>query len=159
MISPQPTKLFLQDTIFAHVLYAVFRCAQYGRLAGCFNMALLQGLACLVAGGANGLGRATVQRLVQHGCRVVIADLPSSEGDKVASDLGENCIFIPTDVRVKLFLHIGELREGLMPQWYPLLKNNKLFLVYVPSRRVAEEQFVSFQDWTRKAGWVNHMMP
>jgi len=62
-------------------------------------MALLKGLACLVAGGANGLGRATAQRLVQHGCRVVIADLPSSEGDKVASDLGEDCIFVPTDVR------------------------------------------------------------
>ena len=120
-------------------------------------MAPLKGLACLVAGGASGLGRATVQRLVQHGCRVVIADLPSSEGDKVASDLGENCIFIPTDVRVKLFLHIGELREGLMPQWYPLLKNNKLFLIYVPSRRVAEEQFVNFRTGTREAGWVNHM--
>ena len=80
------------------MLYEVLRCAQYGRLAGCFNMAL-KGLACLVAGGANGLGRATAQRLVQHGCRVVIADLPSSEGDRVASDLGENCIFVPTDVR------------------------------------------------------------
>lgn len=63
-------------------------------------MAFLKGLACLVAGGANGLGRATVQRLVQHGCRVVIADLPLSEGDNVASDLGENCLFVPTDVRV-----------------------------------------------------------
>lgn len=89
------------------MLYAVFRCAQYGRLAGCFKMASLKGLACLVAGGANGLGRATVQRLVQHGCRVVIADLPSSEGDKVASDLGENCIFVPTDVREKLFMHVS----------------------------------------------------
>ena len=70
-------------------------------------MASLKGLACLVAGGSSGLGRATVKRLVQHGCRVVIADLPSSEGDKVASDLGENCIFVPADVRVKLFMHIS----------------------------------------------------
>lgn len=36
--------------------------------------------------------------MVQQGCRVVIADLPSSEGDKVASDLGEKCVFVPTDV-------------------------------------------------------------
>ncbi|KAJ7363277.1 hypothetical protein OS493_011560 [Desmophyllum pertusum] len=61
-------------------------------------MALLRGLACLVVGGASGLGRATAQRLLQHGCRVVIADLPSSEGDRVASDLGEKCIFVPADV-------------------------------------------------------------
>lgn len=73
-------------------------------------MALLKGLSrsCLVAGGASGLGRATAQRLVQNGCRVVIADLPSSDGDKVANDLGDNCMFVPTDVRV---------REGFMPQW------------------------------------------
>ena len=63
-------------------------------------MALLRGLACLVVGGASGLGRATAQRLLQHGCRVVIADLPSSEGDRVANDLGEKCIFVPADVRV-----------------------------------------------------------
>ena len=67
-------------------------------------MALLQGLACLVAGGASGLGRATAQRLVQHGCRVVIADLPLSGGDTVASDLGKNCIFVATDVRVRISL-------------------------------------------------------
>ena len=66
-------------------------------------MALLKGLSCLVAGGASGLGRATAQRLVQNGCRVVIADLPSSDGDKVANDLGDNCMFVPTDVRVKLY--------------------------------------------------------
>ena len=70
------------------------------RLLAISNMAtVLKGVACLVAGGANGLGRATVQKLVQQGCRVVIADLPSSEGDKVASDLGEKCVFVPTDVR------------------------------------------------------------
>lgn len=53
---------------------------------------------CLVSGGASGLGLATARRLVRNGYRVVIADLPSSEGDKVARDLGENCIFVPTDV-------------------------------------------------------------
>ena len=59
-------------------------------------MAAVRG--CLVSGGASGLGLATARRLVKNGYRVVIADLPSSEGDKVARDLGENCIFVPTDV-------------------------------------------------------------
>ena len=60
--------------------------------------AVRKGFACLVSGGASGLGLATAQRLVRNGCRVVIADLPSSEGDMVANDLGDNCIFVPTDV-------------------------------------------------------------
>ena len=53
---------------------------------------------CLVTGGASGLGRATVQRLARHGARVVIADLPSSDGENVAKELGENCCFAPADV-------------------------------------------------------------
>ena len=60
--------------------------------------AVRKAVACLVSGGASGLGLATAQRLVKNGCRVVIADLPSSKGDRVARDLGESCIFVPTDV-------------------------------------------------------------
>ena len=60
--------------------------------------ALQQRAVCIVTGGASGLGRATVQRLVQNGARVVIADLPSSDGENVAKELGESCCFAPTDV-------------------------------------------------------------
>lgn len=62
-------------------------------------MASLRKTVCLVTGGASGLGRATVQRLTRNGARVVIADLPSSDGDSVAKELGGNtCCFAPTDV-------------------------------------------------------------
>ena len=61
-------------------------------------MAAPQKAICLVTGGASGLGRATVQRLARNGARVVIADLPSSEGENVAKELGENCCFAPADV-------------------------------------------------------------
>lgn len=60
--------------------------------------ATLQKAVCLVTGGASGLGRATVQRLVKNGARVVIADLPSSDGENVAKELGGSCCFAPTDV-------------------------------------------------------------
>lgn len=63
------------------------------------NMAgALKKAVCIVTGGASGLGRATVQRLAQNGARVVIADLPESDGENVAKELGENCCFAPTDV-------------------------------------------------------------
>eukprot|EP00794_Sanderia_malayensis_P007383 gene7383-8202_t len=55
-------------------------------------------LVCIVTGGASGLGKATVQRLVGCGARVLIADLPKSDGDNVAKELGDNCIFQPVDV-------------------------------------------------------------
>ena len=62
-------------------------------------MASLQKTVCLVTGGASGLGRATAQRLIRSGARVVIADLPKSDGDNTSKELGENsCYFSPTDV-------------------------------------------------------------
>ena len=52
----------------------------------------------LVTGGASGLGRATVERFIQQGAKVVLCDLPTSQGKDVAAALGENCVFAPTDV-------------------------------------------------------------
>ena len=52
----------------------------------------------LVTGGASGLGRATVERFIKQGSRVVLCDLPSSSGQDVAKSLGDNCVFAPTDV-------------------------------------------------------------
>lgn len=50
----------------------------------------------LVTGGASGLGLATARALAAAGSRVVIADLPSSQGKDVAAELdGE---FVPADV-------------------------------------------------------------
>lgn len=56
----------------------------------------------LVTGGASGLGRATVERLVQSGASAVIVDLPSSDGQAVAASLGNRCAFAPADVSPKL---------------------------------------------------------
>lgn len=58
----------------------------------------LQNVVTLVTGGASGLGKATVERFVQKGAKVVLCDLPSSPGKEVAEALGENVIFVPTDV-------------------------------------------------------------
>ena len=62
-------------------------------------MAAVQRIVCMVTGGASGLGRATAQRLVGQGARVVIADLPSSEGENAAAQLGDKCAFAAADVR------------------------------------------------------------
>jgi NAD(P)-dependent dehydrogenase (short-subunit alcohol dehydrogenase family) len=52
----------------------------------------------LVSGGASGLGLATARRLVDGGARVVVLDLPSSDGAAVADELGDGARFAPADV-------------------------------------------------------------
>ena len=52
----------------------------------------------IVTGGASGLGRATVSRLAHQGARVLIADLPGTDGEQVAKENGDQTIFVPTDV-------------------------------------------------------------
>lgn len=52
----------------------------------------------LVTGGASGLGLATAEALVADGAKVVIVDLPSSDGKAVAERLGAGVTFSPGDV-------------------------------------------------------------
>ena len=59
----------------------------------------VHGISSLVTGGASGLGLATSRRLVDAGAHVVIADLPSSAGEDVAAEVGEQARFVAADVR------------------------------------------------------------
>ncbi len=61
-------------------------------------MRLTDGDVALVSGGASGLGLATAEKLHAQGARVVILDLPSSDGAAVAERLGEEVVFVGGDV-------------------------------------------------------------
>jgi 3-hydroxyacyl-CoA dehydrogenase/3-hydroxy-2-methylbutyryl-CoA dehydrogenase len=52
----------------------------------------------LITGGASGLGAGTARMLVDNGGKAVILDLPSSQGEALADDLGDSALFVPTDV-------------------------------------------------------------
>jgi len=58
----------------------------------------IDGISALVTGAASGLGRACAERLIDLGARVVLLDLPASDGDAVARALGANARFAATDV-------------------------------------------------------------
>ena len=75
----------------------------------------------LITGAASGLGRATAERFVKQGAKVILCDLPSSEGLAVEHDLSKsskaiNAMFVPTDVtqpeQVTEALNTAELLYG-----------------------------------------------
>ncbi|MGW5515308.1 3-hydroxyacyl-CoA dehydrogenase [Nocardia africana] len=58
----------------------------------------LENAVAVVTGGASGLGLATVKELHGQGAKVVIIDLPSSNGEAIAKELGDGAVFAATDV-------------------------------------------------------------
>ncbi|CAH2230737.1 jg12029 [Pararge aegeria aegeria] len=69
---------------------------------------MLKGLVSLVTGGASGLGKATVERLVQNGGKVVILDIQGTRAQELAKTIGEDvqvtvgCVTSEEDVKKAL---------------------------------------------------------
>lgn len=59
----------------------------------------ITGAVAVVTGGASGLGLATTTALAAAGASVVVVDLENSDGERVASDLGQRVRFVAGDVR------------------------------------------------------------
>jgi len=59
---------------------------------------MLDGAAFLITGGASGLGAAAASYLVEHGASVVLGDVNTEDGEAHAKALGEQAIFVETDV-------------------------------------------------------------
>jgi NAD(P)-dependent dehydrogenase (short-subunit alcohol dehydrogenase family) len=58
----------------------------------------LDGKVAIITGGARGIGRATVDRYVEEGARVVIADVNDELGEQAAAELGSAVRYKRTDV-------------------------------------------------------------
>ena len=58
----------------------------------------IDGRGAIVAGGASGLGEATVRALHAGGAHVTIADMNAEKGEALATELGERAAFVQCDV-------------------------------------------------------------
>jgi NAD(P)-dependent dehydrogenase (short-subunit alcohol dehydrogenase family) len=58
----------------------------------------LNELCAIVSGGASGLGRAVVERVLAEGGRCALFDVNEEQGRRVAAELGERALFVRADV-------------------------------------------------------------
>lgn len=61
-------------------------------------MARLQDKVVIITGAAQGMGATHAQRCIAEGAKVVLTDLNERKGQQLASELGENALFIQHDV-------------------------------------------------------------
>ena len=59
---------------------------------------LLNDKVAIVTGGTSGIGLATVERFVDEGAKVVIADIQDDLGAAIATRLGDSVVYVHTDV-------------------------------------------------------------
>jgi len=79
------------------------------------NNGRLAGKVAIVTGGNSGMGAGTVELFAAEGARVVIAARGEEQGQALADQIGENVIFVRTDVAVEA--DVKALIDTTMEKW------------------------------------------
>nr|WP_306361820.1 SDR family NAD(P)-dependent oxidoreductase [Nocardia sp. CC227C] len=77
-------------------------------------MNLLDGKVAVITGAASGMGLATAETFVEHGAKVVLADIQEERGAAAAARLDDSALFVRTDVTVA-----AQASPPSEPRWTP----------------------------------------
>jgi NAD(P)-dependent dehydrogenase (short-subunit alcohol dehydrogenase family) len=75
----------------------------------------LQGLYCVVTGGASGIGAATVRRFAAEGAHICILDRDLSAAEALAAELGDSHLAMELDVRFEA--GVEQVAEAVYDHW------------------------------------------
>lgn len=109
-------------------------------------MGRLDGKVAIITGAARGMGAAHAKRFVEEGAKVVITDILLDEGEKLASELGKNAVFVKHDVSNAADWEevVNMAEEAFGP--VDILVNNAGISVSVPIEELTEEQYRKVVD-------------
>ncbi len=99
----------------------------------------LEGRVAIVTGGAQGIGEACVRRLRKEGAQVVIADVASEAGNRLAGETG--AAFVHTDVGNKMHVDAMVAKTLQMHGRVDILVNNAGIFKAAPFLEVTEADF------------------
>ncbi|MCA9114463.1 MAG: glucose 1-dehydrogenase [Planctomycetaceae bacterium] len=95
-------------------------------------MGRLEGRAAIITGGAHGIGRATCQRFIAEGARVIVADIDTEAGGQTVADLrlqGGTADFLPVDLASESSIETMVARAAELCGQLDILVNNAAVFV------------------------------
>jgi NAD(P)-dependent dehydrogenase (short-subunit alcohol dehydrogenase family) len=125
------------------------------------NAYRLEGKACIVTGGASGIGAATVRRFVREGAEVLIADRDLAKANALASELGSAVSAIGCDVRLEA--DVQAVAAAAMARWgrVDVLVNNAGSELNRSYDQTTVEEWDRVLDTDLKGPWLfcKHVVP
>jgi NAD(P)-dependent dehydrogenase (short-subunit alcohol dehydrogenase family) len=121
----------------------------------------LEGLNCVVTGGSSGIGKATVERFVAEGAKVLIADIDIKSATAVANSLGNAVSAVKCDVRDES--DVEAAAKVAYEQWetVDVLVNNAGSELNKPYDETTVEEWDRVLDTDLKGPWLicKHFVP
>ena len=121
----------------------------------------LQGLYCVVTGGASGIGAATVRRFAAEGAHICILDRDLSAAEALAAELGDSHLAMELDVRFEA--GVEQVAEAVYDRWghVDVLVNNAGSELNKTYDETAVEEWDKVLDTDLKGPWLlcKHFVP